>query len=258
VINTVILNLTIVTVAYDDRTGLIKTIESVEAQAQSYYQHVIVCSHMPDLEKLKNRYTNEKRTFVVDKDTSLYNAMNIGMTLATGDAIFFLNSGDVFFDEQTIGLIGQNFVKGRCLAGRTIQSYHDLHFVRPGLKSLQDLKVHPGHQGFVAPLPDNVSDRIFFDESNRIGADSVWMRENIKRFDLILVPDIIARFELGGVSNLPTSRSIRLRLQSKQFWSAVKTGLKWLFFSLVGGERYYTVLASLKGYDLFTDSRRPK
>jgi glycosyltransferase involved in cell wall biosynthesis len=243
------MKLSIITVGYGDYAGLVKTIESVDGQLEPWFQHIIVASNIHEIEEIKNNYEKDKRIFVVDEDTSLYNAMNVGMTLASGDAIIYLNSGDVFFNGYIVGLIGQNFVQGKCLIGRTIQTYRDLHFVRPGLKRLEDLRIYPGHQGFVAPLPENIFDRILYDESNRIGADSVWMQENLRRFECVLIPDCIARFALGGISNSPSLSAIKQRFESKQPLATIKTLIKIILAIILGQRNHYKVIAKIRGYE---------
>lgn len=96
------LNLTIITVTYNDYQSLVKTVKSIENSLDSNpryidsIEHVIVDGNSQDetlffLEKLK---TGSNRHFISESDSGIYDAMNKGIKIAKGRFIVFLNAGD--------------------------------------------------------------------------------------------------------------------------------------------------------------------
>ncbi len=245
----IISKLSVVTIAYSDPEALVKTIRSVDSQSVAVWEHIVIASKVAGIEALATQYEAYYRVFVIDQDKSIYNAMNIGMSIATGEAVLYMNSGDVFFDQNSVLLLSSHFVAGKCLIARTVQSYKDLFYVRPGLKRLSDLRLTPGHQGFVAPLPEKTYNRIFYNESNKISADSEWMKENLKRFDGFILPNVVAQFELGGLSNYPSFRALSFSLQSNKKIEALKIIIKIFVFQVLGDRQYYKFVSILKRYD---------
>ena len=95
------LKFTVVTVAYNAESVIEKTITSVLNQSYLPFEYYIIDGKSGDktVEKEK-KYSVEfqnkgvKYTVISEKDSGIYNAMNKGIELATGDFISFLNAGD--------------------------------------------------------------------------------------------------------------------------------------------------------------------
>ncbi|QNM86258.1 glycosyltransferase [Polaribacter pectinis] len=88
--------LSIITINYNDFSGLKKTVESVIKQTYSNFEYVVIDGGSTD-ESYK--YLQEKKDsfshLVSEKDAGIYNAMNKGIRAAKGEYLLFLNSGDV-------------------------------------------------------------------------------------------------------------------------------------------------------------------
>ena len=97
----------IVTINYDSLEELKKTIESVDNQKIKPYRHIIVSRKLKlhEVQIFKRKY----RKFVLGKDNSLYNAMNIGKKYCINQSLIFLNSGDVFFNKKSLNLLYENY-----------------------------------------------------------------------------------------------------------------------------------------------------
>ena len=96
------MQLSIITINYNDAEGLRKTLASVAAQTYAKIQHVVVDGNSSDTSKdiiidyaenTKNH--NHEILWVSEPDKGIYNAMNKGIKMATGDYIQILNSGDL-------------------------------------------------------------------------------------------------------------------------------------------------------------------
>lgn len=97
---------TVVTVVYNDASHLADTIASVARQTYERTNYVLVDGGSTDgsLEIIR---ANEAAIdqWVSEPDRGIYDAMNKGVALAKGEWVYFLNSGDVFVDEQVLAQV---------------------------------------------------------------------------------------------------------------------------------------------------------
>ena len=144
------MTLSIITINYDNAEGLRKTLASVASQTYPHIEHIIVDGGSTDgsveileaypqpLPERRGEITEDKFPtqnpahkviWVSEKDNGIYNAMNKGIRMATGDYIQILNSGDMLFDahvtqrmtvhleqinsqhEEPIGILYGNMIK---------------------------------------------------------------------------------------------------------------------------------------------------
>lgn len=109
----------IITVNYNNRKGLIKTIESVINQTYTDYEYIIIDGGSNDgsIEAIKE-YSDHITYWVSERDKGVYNAMNKGIAQAKGTYINFMNSGDTFYTHNTLEEVsthmnGSDFVVGK-------------------------------------------------------------------------------------------------------------------------------------------------
>ena len=97
----------IITVNYNHRDGLVKTINSVINQTYQDYEYIIIDGGSDDgsLEVIKE-YSDHISYWVSEHDKGIYNGMNKGIAQAHGTYINFMNSGDVFYSYDTLEKIG--------------------------------------------------------------------------------------------------------------------------------------------------------
>lgn len=92
----------IITVCFNSEKTILETIESVKSQTYTNYEHIIIDGESTDgtLEIISEYMkVSDKVILLSEKDSGIYNAMNKGISLATGDLIVFLNSDDVFEND---------------------------------------------------------------------------------------------------------------------------------------------------------------
>lgn len=101
--------LSIITINFNDKEGLYKTVKSVAEQTSSNYEHIIIDGGSTDgsVEVLKDFLKNESYSSHVtywcsEKDKGIYNAMNKGISHINGDYVLMLNSGDYFIDSTIV------------------------------------------------------------------------------------------------------------------------------------------------------------
>lgn len=95
--------ITIITVNFNNLEGLKKTAESVLSQTYKDFEFIIVDGGSRDGSKEYIEEISDNVTlWVSEPDSGIYNAMNKGIKMAKGDYICFLNSGDIFFEGDTL------------------------------------------------------------------------------------------------------------------------------------------------------------
>lgn len=105
--------LTIITINYNNASGLQRTMESVLFQTSKDFEYIVVdgastdtsCEVMSDKRLVINGESvlnGIQTTCISEKDSGIYNAMNKGIRLAKGEYIHFLNSGDWLVDKQVV------------------------------------------------------------------------------------------------------------------------------------------------------------
>lgn len=97
------MKISIITVCYNSSETIEETIKSVQAQTYENIEYIIVDGNSKDKTlELVQRYPAVVTKWVSEPDKGLYDAMNKGIAMATGDYIGILNSDDTFFEPETI------------------------------------------------------------------------------------------------------------------------------------------------------------
>lgn len=93
----------VITVTYNAEAVVEDTIQSVIAQTYHHVEYIIVDGASTDgTLAIVERYRDRIARVVSEPDHGLYDAMNKGMRLATGDYLCFLNAGDSFHEDDTL------------------------------------------------------------------------------------------------------------------------------------------------------------
>lgn len=94
----------IINVNLNMAVGLQKTIQSVAGQTYKNIEYIVIDGD--STEDNSKDVINQNRSVITkwisEKDTGIYNAMNKGINLSTGDYLLFLNSGDTFVNEHVL------------------------------------------------------------------------------------------------------------------------------------------------------------
>lgn len=102
--------LSIITINYNNKTGLEKTIYSVINQTSKDFEYIIIDGGSTDGSKeLIEQYSDKLTYWVCESDSGIYHAMNKGNKIAQGEYLLFLNSGDWLYSNTTVvDFINQN------------------------------------------------------------------------------------------------------------------------------------------------------
>lgn len=119
------MKVSIITATYNSEKTLRDTIESVMSQDYSDIEYIIVDGKSKDHTlDIVQEYRNRIATVVSEPDKGIYDAMNKGIRLATGDLIGILNSDDFFIDAHVISQIVEAFEEEPSLEGVHANLYY--------------------------------------------------------------------------------------------------------------------------------------
>ncbi|WP_131538387.1 glycosyltransferase family 2 protein [Pedobacter nototheniae] len=95
--------LTVITIVYNNARDIERTIKSVLNQTYKKIEYIVIDGASTDgtLEIIQ-KYTAQISKIVSEPDKGIYDAMNKGLALATGDYVLFMNSGDEIYDDTTV------------------------------------------------------------------------------------------------------------------------------------------------------------
>nr|WP_067058834.1 glycosyltransferase family 2 protein [Mucilaginibacter sp. L294] len=98
--------LSVITIVYNNARDIERTLLSVLNQTYGDIEYIVVdgASNDGTLEIIK-RYENRIAKLISERDKGIYDAMNKGLALATGDYVIFMNSGDEFYAHDTVAKV---------------------------------------------------------------------------------------------------------------------------------------------------------
>jgi glycosyltransferase involved in cell wall biosynthesis len=202
--------LSVITVCFNAEKTIERTIQSVQAQTFSSIEHIIVDGASKDntlaiIEKCQNANTK----FISEKDNGLYDGMNKGIDLATGDYLYFLNADDVFYANAIVEKIFASKENADVYYGEVM--FIDEEGNEMGLRSKVTTQQTPekldckalqkgmvvSHQAFFVRKINCVK----YDLQYKVSSDIDWMINCLKRtVDVVNTKLVFAKFATGGTS----------------------------------------------------------
>jgi glycosyltransferase involved in cell wall biosynthesis len=211
------MRISIVTVCFNAAATVVETLRSVEGQTHSDVEHIVIDGASTDgsVELIRQHASRRVTHFITEPDRGLYDAMNKGIALATGDVIAFLNADDVYTSEHVLARVAEVLANPRLDA-----CYANLYYVDPAdtrrvVRVWRSRAFRPGlfARGWMPAHPTLfVRARVF----RELGGFDIAFRQQ-SDFDLTMrffelggirshfVPEFWVRMRAGGVSN----RSVR-------------------------------------------------
>ena len=169
------MKLSIITINYNNATGLEKTIKSIVNQSYSDFEYIVIDGASSDDSKKIIEQNEDKITFwLSESDSGIYNAMNKGIKQAKGEYLLFINSGDELFNEKVL----QNVFE---LKPTSDLVYGDLHRLFPDGHT--DDIVMPDHISISHMLNDTLCHPVTFIKR------SLFNKYGLYREDLRIVSD---------------------------------------------------------------------
>ena len=98
--------ISIITVVFNGSDYIDETIKSVLDQDYPNFEYIIIDGGSTDnTVKIINKYNKKIDILISEKDNGIYDAMNKGIDIASGEWVLFMNCGDNFFDSKVLSNI---------------------------------------------------------------------------------------------------------------------------------------------------------
>lgn len=197
--------LTIITINWNNREGLRATMENVLGQsARDQFEYVVVDGGAPDGsgEMLATEYNGRVDKWVSEPIKPIYQKMNLGVRMATGEYLLFLNSGDAFHGSDAIKdvideLYGEDIIIGKTIMLETGKKMAARTPIT--LLSLYDHSI-PHNAAFIRK---DLLVKHPYDENLRIISDWKFFVEALilDNCSYRTVDNVIAEFDCNGISS---------------------------------------------------------
>jgi glycosyltransferase involved in cell wall biosynthesis len=236
------LKISIITVVYNGVRTLADCIESVLGQTYPDLEYLIIDGGSTDgTVELVQSYGGRISVFRSEPDQGIYDAMNKGVGLATGDVIGILNADDLYAHREVLSRVAARFGAGD--APEAV--YGDLVYVRAEnpaqvLRYWQAGTYAPGafRWGWMPPHPTFFVRRSCYDRWGtfdlrlRSAADYELMLRFVHRHGARLgyLPEVLVRMRAGGVSNASWKNRLRANQEDRLAWKLNQ--LRPYFFTL--------------------------
>ena len=109
------LKISIITVCFNSAKTIDKTLHSINEQTYQNIEHIIVDGgYSDDTLKIIDVEGCRVSKVISESDAGIYDAMNKGFSLASGDIVGYLNSDDRYFDGTTLAEVASVFAQNQC------------------------------------------------------------------------------------------------------------------------------------------------
>ncbi len=242
--------ISIITVNFNNKIGLQKTIESVIMQTYTDFEFIIIDGDSTDGSKNFIETNKNKFTYCISEhDKGVYNAMNKGISVANGKYLLFLNSGDLLNDETTLKNVAAT------LCGKFAIYYANANYLE---KSGEIKRTYPSKLSYSFFLNQNLSHQatfiekrlfyelFFYNETYKIVSDWEFFiyaicKQNVlyKHLDLI-----VCKYDTTGISSV--KNNFKLMQQER------KKTIKKYFPLFIDDYTAITLLNSKRGKQFIT------
>lgn len=205
--------ISIITVNYNDKLGLERTLKSVQEQTYTNFEHIIIDGGSTDGSKelIEANKTNFSY-WVSEPDNGIYNAMNKGVKAAKGEYLYFLNSGDHFEDLNALD-------KAQAQLGNHDVVYFNISvvgeansYIKTCPKELSFMFLHndlPAHQATF--IRKDLFDKYgYYDENLKIVADWKFLILALCKYNASYkyVEDTFSTYYSDGISSLEENKAL--------------------------------------------------
>jgi len=252
------MRISIITATYNSGRTLRDTIESVLHQTFTNYEYIIKDGGSKDntLEIVKEYAPQfgDRLKVISEPDKGIYDAMNIGLQMVTGDVVGILNSDDFYTSDDALQKITDAFEQNDIDA-----TYGDIHFVNDGdltkmiryyssavfKRSFMRFGLMPAHPSFYCKR--SVYEKFGgFDTSYRIAADfeNLLRLIFIHRIKILYIPKDFVTMRTGGAST--AGFDSRRRIMREHLRAMKENGVYSNFF-LLSLRYFYKIYELIRG-----------
>lgn len=203
--------LSIVTINYNNVYGLKKTFSSLQNQKNinhNEYEYLVIDGLSEDGSQEEIKRNNIITNYKIEKDDGIADAFNKGINMAIGKYVYFLNSGDIFYDINSLSFILNELKNNNydILINKVAMVDNDNNIL-----NLVGTKIALAKQKYRNYLPHQgmfIKKELFikygsYDKNYRLGMDYEWsirMLQDINEINIKFLDMIICKMLEGGVS----------------------------------------------------------
>lgn len=248
------MKLSIITINFNNRDGLRKTIESVVNQTWQEFEYIIIDGGSTDgsVEVIKE-YADRIDYWVSEPDKGIYDAMNKGFDQAKGEYCLFMNSADTMYEKTTLEKVNAALDGTDIVCGQ-LKFPHGYIMKGPKVVSMQHFYTStlPHQATFIKTqlLKDEP-----YDTSYRIVSDwKFWIQSLIfKNATYKTIDHIIADFDVSGISS--THEELRIKEQMAVLNELIPHRILCNYYTYTHGdtfeEKLYLVIKAHKLHKVF-------
>jgi len=238
------LKISIITATYNSSRVIHDCINSIVTQKYKDIEHIIVDGGSTD-ETLSsvNSLNNNSLVLVSEPDKGIYDAMNKGIKLATGDIIGFLNSDDFYANENVLLNVANIFKENQLLDGCYADLvYTDQFDISKNIRYWKSCRFLPGlfskgwcppHQTFF--VRRSVYEKFgYFDLNFSIASDVDLMMRflEVYKINVRYVPEIWIKMRLGGITNKNFKNIILQNMEVMQALDSYNLDFNFIIFCI--------------------------
>ncbi|WP_317132753.1 glycosyltransferase [Pedobacter sp. BS3] len=217
--------LSVITVVYNNVTDIERTVLSVINQTYPHIQYIVIDGGSTDgTVDIIKKYDSRLAKWVSQKDNGIYDAMNKGLALATGDYVIFMNSGDEFYAPDTVEKVFASADNADIYYGETEMldsnrnSLGRRRHQAPEQFTYKSFRygMSVSHQAIY--IKRSLTEP--YDENYRLSADIDWILKAVKKASLIVNTRMyVAKYLVGGMSKKKHRQSLmeRFNIFSKHY-----------------------------------------
>ena len=207
------LKVSIITAVFNGASTIADTIESVIQQDYKNIEYIVIDNQSTDgTIDIVRGYSDHIDTFISEPDQGVYDAMNKGIKLSTGDVIATLNSNDFYASKTIISQIVRFMESNNLDAAYGDLVYVDKNDTEKTIRFWQPGKYKRGAfcRGWVPPHPSffcrkNIFEKFgYFNAELQIAADFELMLRFIEKHQIKVgyLPKVIVKMRRGGKANV--------------------------------------------------------
>jgi glycosyltransferase involved in cell wall biosynthesis len=223
------MKISLITPSYNSAATIVRTINSIIAQNYSDLEYIVIDGgSTDDTAKIISSYQNKINiNFISEPDNGIYDAMNKGIKMASGDIVGILNSDDLFSDNDILSTVANTFANNQVdiVYGDIKYFSDDPNKITRYWKS-GEYKNSKLNNGWVIPHPALFVKKTVYDlaglyDSNfRIAGDYEFILRILKKhnFSLKYIPKVFVKMFAGGVSGRDLEHRKRGWNELKKAW----------------------------------------
>ncbi len=196
---------TVITINYNNREGLRKTMESVVAQTCRDFEFVVIDGGSTDGSvDVIREYGDRIDYWVSEPDNGIYNAMNKGVAHAHGEYCLFMNSGDCLYDSMVLEAVDKHNPTEDVVVGKVSIDEQD-HIVSPPPSG--DLTLYHLYSGAIPHQASFIRTTLLkkhpYDETLKITSDWKFFIQAliIDNGTIRYIDTFVARYDTNGLSS---------------------------------------------------------